>query len=670
MRTLTYYFLVLDIENSTIENEENQPIGTWLTYGYCKLYSIDGSTVSKCMFREWSELKAYLREIEMTFYRYKILCFVHNLSYEFDFLVKNISRPKTLLSNSSRNVISSVLEEHKNIEFRCTYQISGYSLREIGRQLDFPKLDSEYRFILPSDELTYEEIEYCERDCDIVAKYVIDVLLKEYRNLNNIPFTKTGRVRKRFKELYSEYENKNCKWDLPPNEDCYQALEDAFCGGLVISNPKYTGYKLYNIKSKDETSAYPFVMLKEQYPYTIKRMYKFEKSDLKKHKFWIAKIKFNYIMSKYDWNWLSISKMNEFDLENSHFFNGKLIEAKWIVRTITNIDFEMIEQTYQFNSFEILEFYVCDSWGYLPECYIKLIEEYGEKKGVLKTKLKQVENEYGYNSDEYLETYRDYMLAKNDYNSIYGMTVQKLMQSEYIIDENFLWKEVKQEYKKTDKHMRRNFLIGLYVTAYARRNLLRGILKNCPYTLVYADTDSIKYIDIDTPFIDTNERLAEPFCSNPYLCNLGEFEDDGNYDEFITFGAKKYAFKIGDIYDMRVAGIPRFDETNPDKLTNLNQFYCGRLFKNCKLGKKYINNDLRFELDEDFNIVNVEEMDEVNRFYANNNILSNGGVALFPTSYLLDMTNNDKYWIKQYQEGILKWAEEMKLPISTHLTIC
>lgn len=663
MRTATYYFLVLDIENSTLENSDGQPIGTWLTYGFCKLYDIKGNTVSKCYFREWTQLEAYLHGIEMNFYSYKILCFVHNLGYEFDFLIKNISRPLKLLSNSSRNIISCILEKFKNIEFRCTYQLSGYSLAEIGRQLKYPKLDSDYRFILPNDEITDEEIEYCERDCDIVAKYINDVVLKQYNNLVNIPLTKTGRVRKRFKELYSQLENKNCKWDLMPPKNCYQALLDSFCGGIVISNPLFTGYVLKNVVSYDETSAYPYVMLKEKYPYTIQKNDNFSLNDLNKP-FWIAKLKFINIKSKYNWAWLSISKMNDFDKDNSTFFNGKLLDGGFIIRTVTNIDYQSICETYDFSSVEIIEFYECKNYDYLPECYIKLIEEYGEKKTVLKEKCEEIANEFGEFSDEYFEVYRDYMLAKNDYNSIYGMTVESLMHSEYIIDELYLWQEIKKEYEQKNVHLKRNFLFGIFVTAYARRNLLRGAIKNCPETLIYADTDSLKFFELK-PFIDTNEKLDDRFINNKYLCKLGEFDFEGKYDEFITFGAKKYAFKKGNNCDMRVAGVPRMK----NRISSLDEFKCGTIFKDCKLGKKYINNDIRFELDEEYNIINIEEMDETNTFYAENGIYSNGGVALFKVSYLLDMTKTDKHICNFYQRGLKTWLKEMKLQIYTHLTI-
>ena len=640
MRYNNYNFLVFDLENSVLQ-KDGKPVGVWLSYATIKLYDINGNEKAKCNFREWEELELFLETISMRFYRYKTICYVHNLSYEFEYLIRNVSRPEKFLSNSSHSIISAVLQKFPNIEFRCTYQLSGYSLRKIGELVNLPKLESDYRNILPCEKPTQEEIDYCERDCDIVAKYIVDCL-REYRMLSNIPLTKTGRVRKKLKEFYSQYKD-DFIWDELPDEDCYPAMLDAFAGGIVISNPRYTGKVLKNVDGFDETSAYPFAMLKEDYPYTIKKKDKFSKADLNK-KFWIAKIKFKNIISKYEWGWLSISKMNDYDFENSVYFNGKLLHSTMIIRTITNIDFESIKDTYTFDDFEILEFYELEKYNKLPSCYIKLIEVYAVRKGELKEETKH---------NDSLELFIDYMLAKNDFNSIYGMTVQKLENEEYYIDEDFMWKKKALNYIKTNKRIKRNFLYGIYVTAYARRNLIKGIVSNEPHLLVYGDTDSIKKLHSENSFVDTNERLEE-YQDNKYIKNLGEFEHECTYDEFITFGAKKYCFRIGDKIDMRVAGVPRIDDIAKYNIHSLEDFKCGLIFKDCKLGKKYINSDFRFDLDEDFNMCNKEDMNFVNEYFDENNIKSKGGTALYSVSYLLDMTKVDKYILG----SLYQWHEK------------
>lgn len=662
MTNLNYYFLVLDIETSTEfkDVEENgrikkSPLISWLSYGYCKLYDCNGNTKRSLPFRKWEELDTFLRKISNYFYSYKIVCYVHNLAYEFDFLIKNISKPKKMLANNSHSVISTTLEKYKNIEFKCSYQLSGYALRKVGERVNLPKLESDYRTIYPEDNITEEEWYYCERDCDIVAKDITKTYLKEYSKISDIPLTKTGRVRKKFKEFYNSiYKENDCEWDLMPPENCYQAMLDSFAGGIAISNPLFTGINLKNVHSYDIKSSYPYVCLKELYPYTIRKEENPTLLKLSEFKFWIAKIKFYNIRSKFTWAWLSKDKMNDFDT-NAEFFNGKLISGDYAIRTLTSVDYEMICETYKFSEIEVLEFYPLEKYSYLPYPYIETIKVYGKEKDRLSKELKKLEEEGKEGTQEYIELSADYMLSKNDFNSIYGMSVQKLVQEEYEINNNFVWdkKDLKYKYKE-NRHLKRNFLYGIFITAYGRRNLLRAIIKNCPLTFVYSDTDSIKFTG-DNIFIDTNERLTGEFATISYLASLGKFEYEKTYQEFKTFGAKKYAFKYLDKYGVTVAGLPK----HKAEITSLDDFYCGKEFKDCKLAKKYIYNSEVTITNEYDEIIKQSKDLEIKIFLDENNIKSNGGVSLFPVSYLLDMTKNDKAYIK-YIRNLYEVKNEKK----------
>ena len=660
MKTINSYFAVLDIETSSLFETEYKngvkiqiPKAVWLAYGYINLYNAKGKKVDSKFFREWSELDDYLHYMAISFSGKKIITFCHNLAYEFDFLIKNISRPEKMLSNSTHKVISTTLKSYKNIEFRCSYQLSGYSLKKVGDIVGLPKLESEYRTIYPEDDITTEEKEYCDRDCDIVAKYISEIILKEYTFLSHIPLTKTGRVRLVLKDYYLD--NKDVKdWDLMPPEDCYYALTRAFNGGLAIVNPIFTNRILNNVHCYDITSSYPFAMLAEQFPYSIYKVQ--DKKDFNiNNKFWIAKVKYNNINAKYSWGWLSISKMENCSY-NSEYFNGKLLYSETVERYVTNIDFDLIKKTYNYSSFEILEFYNCDKYGNLPKPYIDTIKKFATLKGELKIKLKELEKQG--KSDRELE--KDYMLAKNDFNSIYGMTVQHLMNKEYTINENFEWEVIEQEYKQNqNKHLRRNFLFGIYVTAYARRNLLLAILKNCPCTFVYSDTDSIKFVG-NNIFIDTNKRLVD-YAENIHVKDLGKFDYEGTYDEFINLGAKKYCYTKNGKIDMVVAGLPK-----SESILNIKEFKCGIEFFNCKLATKYYYENKIYELDDEEKLISSYQNEELSEFYEKHNIKTRGGAILYPTSYKLDMTLSDKAYLKEIEKlgGYEEWLKTRNIKIS------
>ena len=88
-----------------------------------------------------------------------------------------------------------------------------------------------------------------------------------------------------------------------------------------------------------------------------------------------------------------------------------------------------------------------------------------------------------------------------------------------------------------NKKLNRNFLYGIYITAYSRYDLLNNIVKNCPNTFVYCDTDSIKFIDTGNEFIDMNDYIYENVRDLPYFNNFNRFDYEGYYTEFLTYGA-------------------------------------------------------------------------------------------------------------------------------------
>ena len=93
---------------------------------------------------------------------------------------------------------------------------------------------------------------------------------------------------------------------------------------------------------------------------------------------------------------------------------------------------------------------------------------------------------------------------------------------------------------------------------------------------------------------------------------------------------------------MVVAGLPK----NVDKIKDMSEFSPGKIFENCKLGKKYFINGKCFDSENDGNGVlsNIEEYEIIE------NSDTIGGVALYPTSYELDITKVDNFIINEYQK--------------------
>ena len=135
---------------------------------------------------------------------------------------------------------------------------------------------------------------------------------------------------------------------------------------------------------------------------------------------------------------------------------------------------------------------------------------------------------------------------------------------------------------------------------------------------------------------------------------MGRFEYEGSYLEFKTLGAKKYCYSNEKgKYICTVAGLPK----NEYNLKSLDEFCCGKVFENCKLGKRYIVNEKAIEIDDEGTVIETCINENIQDFLDTKKIYTGGGIGLFPTSYKLDMTHNDKYVCKMYRKEFEKWLK-------------
>lgn len=156
--------------------------------------------------RTWEELEYFLERIEMFSCREKKYVYVHNLSYEFQYL-RNHFEIKDVFSRKSRKVMKCTLEKY-NFEFRCSYYMSGVALEKLPNiyGLNTKKLVGNLDYNIQRNSktnLTEKELSYCENDCLVVYEY-IKKELETYKTLKNIPLTSTGHVRKELKEKVSD----------------------------------------------------------------------------------------------------------------------------------------------------------------------------------------------------------------------------------------------------------------------------------------------------------------------------------------------------------------------------------------------------------------------------------------------------------------------------------
>ena len=538
--------------------------------------------------RTWDELKIFLNKLELFVPSKKIL-FIHNLSFEFQYL-KSEFNFENVLARKSHKTMRCNFEDY-NFECRCTYFMTNAKLENLPKiyQLDVEKQVGklDYKKIRHNKTpLNEDELLYCKYDCLVLYKYIQKELLT-YERVDKIPLTSTGKVRKELKdEIKNDFKYKReVKNSININPHIYNLLLECFMGGYTHANWIYTDSIIKNVDSWDFTSSYPFVMVSEKYPATeFKKCNIKNVSEMSKRFAYIIKVKFKKIKSKYYNNFISQSKCR--NIRGARYDNGRIMFADELEITLTDIDFYFILKTHKFESYEIIESYF-SLYKYLPIKFINFIL----KKYINKTKYKNVAG---------MEL--EYNLEKGKFNALYGMSVTNNIRDEVVYDNEKGWSERKLENDEIEESLYNekekgflSFSYGVWITAYARKNLLENVVKLDDY-VIYCDTDSIKLKNgynkkiIEEYNISVLEKLEK--VSNILEINIedfmpkdndgikriiGLFDFDGHYEEFITQGAKKYAVvkkiknsklkkdmnvikqdeEYSDVIEITVAGVPK-----------------------------------------------------------------------------------------------------------------
>lgn len=518
--------------------------------------------------RTWDELREFLRRLDNHIGDLKYV-FIHNLAFEFQYLKSNFHFSE-VQARKSHKVITAIMSEY-NIMLKCSYMMSNVALKYLPKMFNLPvekKVgDLDYSKIRnPNTPLSEKELGYCEYDCLVLYHY-IKKELEVYEDVKHIPSTNTGKVRRELQDLTrSDFKYRRIVYKaINTNPIIYNRLCEAFLGGYTHANWIYADEVLKNVDSYDIASSYPYVLVTQKYPNSEFRPCKIRRrEEMSKRLAYLLVVRFKNVKCKYYNNFISASKCR--NLRGAKYDNGRLISAAEFEMTLTDIDFYFLLDTYDLE-YEILECYYA-SKNYLPKTLIEFILD----KYVGKTSLKGVEGmemEYG--------------RIKGMYNSIYGMSVTNNIRDNVIYDDSSgIWEEVPltndEIVEKLQSEKKKSFLsfaYGVWVTAYARDNLLRRVVANDDY-VVYCDTDSCKLVEgyDKNVFIDYNKSVEERinFVSkvlkldpNKYAPSdikgnkhmMGLFEKECNYEEFITQGAKKYAYKIDGKIHITVAGVPK-----------------------------------------------------------------------------------------------------------------
>lgn len=504
--------------------------------------------------RTWEEFEKFQRKIASVLADVVMVVFVHNLSYEFQFL-RGIYKfqPDEVFAIKSRKVLKCNMRGC--FEFRCSYIHSNMNLDTYTKKMGVKhkKLTGTFdydKIRYPWTPLTEDEIAYCVHDVQGLVEAIEIEMKHDGDNLYTFPLTSTGYVRRDAKKAMAEVSFSFIK-DQLPNYEIYKMLREAFRGGNTHANRFYTNYTLHNVHSADRSSSYPDVMCNCKFPISefcwLGEIPYDEVIELlgKRQKACLMRVAITGAhLQRFDWGcpYLSLSKCR--NIVKPLIDNGRIISADYLETTITDIDLKILLQEYSWDDIKFYDMAV-SRYGYLPKPLIKTICQYYHYK----TELKNVEGQ------ELL-----YMKSKNKLNSLYGMCAQDPVKQSILFENDDFVEQHEDEAGLLESYNKKAFLAyqwGVWVTAWARYRLEEGIQLahgdiNDPNTpqFVYCDTDSVKYLgEIDLAKFNT-ERIADSRKSGAFATDpkgithyMGVYEKEHDMCEFRTMGAKKYVYR-------------------------------------------------------------------------------------------------------------------------------
>ena len=686
-------YICLDTETS---HENNY---TWL---YQWAFAFNGGLYSG---RTPRELINMLTDI-LTYYKTnsenKLICFVHNLQYDFSYLSyyldKEFKQNEFLLADANHKVFQVSYEN--GLVLRCSYKLTNKSLKKASDDLgtvhkklvgtvDYDIIHNQY------DKLKKSDWNYQYSDC-IVLDEIIKKQLEIYHDtIATMPLTSTSYVEREIKREYKRQVKKNIHiltdfQKQKPSIDAYYMQDSEFSGGYVHGNRNYIEKVIKGkIKHRDFQSMYPSEIKSSDY-YPISKFIKY--SDMISYRRINKKMRDNYcILVEVDFKSVSVSKDCTYPyIQFSHITNitkkssvlldnGRVLECDLPFSMVLDInELDLIIKQYNNPKICIKKCFIAKR-GKLPDYIIKIVDE----NYIIKTKYKkEVERlEEIHQNKPTIENYINLcnaeltlMKAKNLLNGIYGCLAKNPIRDKITLT-NGIWKT---ENKKNDREFVQDTLNkyynnpnkclhyaqGCYVTINARLRLFEMLDIVGYNNFLYCDTDSIFYLstpEIEKAFEEWNKREYEKAMKNGYYVivddkkqHYREFKLE--HEEIVKFKflhSKCYMYQLDNgQYKSTIAGVRKYVEKyekNGDKkiITAVDEL------------KKVNKNPFRaFTEGMTFNICGGTKAQYIDHFklgiesefYTYNGNETQGGCIITPTTKTLKFVDVDDEFITDIRD--------------------
>lgn len=607
---LVYTFATFDIETTTIDN------GTDTPYGFMYHWQMDvgGYVVTGRRWEEWVKFMLKLVEIFKTDETRHFVVYIHNEAFEFqfirDFLNAHFDGFRVFATQSRKPIYVTT---GNGIQFRCSYKLTNMSLQkavqnELGVVHCKADGDLDYRVIRTADTpLNDTEFGYCVSDVVSLYELIERRLINERDNLESIPMTSTGYVRRDCRNACrkdEDYREEFLKQEM--TESVYTLLMEAGRGGNTHANRYMSGRVWHDVDSFDVVSSYPSQMFLRKFPVSkftpygeIESMTEFE--SLLAEYACLFRVIFSglEVRDNIGMPYIAISKATSHSKHLS-LDNGRVLsvinredrenDRGYIALTLTDVDFKIIKEQYTWDDMSISDFHIA-TYGYLPEALLSQVMAYFRAKTELKDKIKEAEKRG--DEEEAANLAYLYAKSKNRLNGIFGMCYTNPVHNVISINEDGEWiedvPEIADALKKYWKS-RNSFLVyawGVWITAWARRHLEDLFNALGQDKVIYGDTDSGKAVDVDISKIDAlNAKVMALADKRGAYCNyngtryyMGVYEHENKIPiaKFKTMGAKKYVYEDEKGLHVTISGVSK--KLGAKELGSIDNFVPGFIFK-------------------------------------------------------------------------------------------
>lgn len=604
---------------------ESTSYNKYVSFMYVWQLCING----QCFYgRRWAEFSDFINYLQS--YNTHFVVWIHNLSFEFSFFQDLFQWDKVFAINYHKPIFCT----SQNVIFRCSYLMSNLSLAKLGDnyELETRKLVDRLDYSLirhQETDLTADDLAYCENDVRVLYEY-IRLWLDKYQNFSPgaMPYTSTGYTRKHMRDKAAEDKSyKQLRLIVqeasPRDIKMYHLLQRAFAGGYTHASYIYCKWHFTpradgsgRVKSRDKTSFYPTIMVKCKFPRRFIKIRKDKAMQFIQLGYAVVMdVCFRNIRAKTALTTISEHKCAM--LKKGVCDNGRVYSAELLVTSITELDLDTIQQVYEFDSMTIGSAYASKK-RYLPKTMVETVLDLYAGK----TELKDVEGRE-----------QEYQRLKALLNSLYGMCVTDIMRAVILYLGEGRWDKEDPPADALEQYIKNHnsillYQTGIYVTAYARHELLEHNIALGEERVIYNDTDSIKYLYDDWTeqyFKDYDEKVLrelhkalqyqkiDPERISPKdikgrTHTLGMMTDEGCYTHFKTLGSKRYiGIKEGkNKLECTVAGVPKVkcasyllsgmynpipgresDLQGPPTLDDVFDKFCDQMYIPAKISGKY-----------------------------------------------------------------------------------